>query len=128
MTGDRLTLRGHVLTRECSPVAGARLDFWQADASGAYDNSGYRLRGHLASAADSSFTLETIVPGLYAGRTQHIHVKVSAPGKASLTTQLFLPGVAQNGTDSTFDPALVVKMSDSPVGKTATFDFVLANS
>ena len=44
--GTRLTLTGRVLTTAGKPVARALVDFWQADASGAYDNSGYRFRGH----------------------------------------------------------------------------------
>src|SRR5438874_11020092 len=47
MTGTRLVLSGRVLTPACAPVAGATLDFWQADASGNYGNSCYRLRGQL---------------------------------------------------------------------------------
>src|SRR5205085_9577000 len=46
MAGTRLRLSGQVLTRDCRPVPAALLDFWQADAAGAYDNAGYRLRGH----------------------------------------------------------------------------------
>src|SRR5438552_5639604 len=46
MTGTRLVLSGRVLTPACELVAGATLDFWQADAGGSYDNRGYRLRGH----------------------------------------------------------------------------------
>jgi protocatechuate 3,4-dioxygenase beta subunit len=45
MPGTRLVLTGRVVTRSCAPVASARLEFWQADANGAYDNSGYRLEG-----------------------------------------------------------------------------------
>ncbi len=40
------------------------------------------------------YTLETIVPGEYPGRTQHIHVKVQAPNGPILTTQIYFPGVA----------------------------------
>ena len=32
------------------------------------------------------YSLETIVPGEYPGRTRHIHVKVQAPGQPALTT------------------------------------------
>src|SRR5438105_4910363 len=46
MSGTRLKLTGRVLTLSCQPVSGVRLDFWQADGSGNYDNSGYRLRGN----------------------------------------------------------------------------------
>jgi protocatechuate 3,4-dioxygenase beta subunit len=40
MTGTRLLLTGQVLTTGCQPVAGAVLDFWQANDQGEYDNAG----------------------------------------------------------------------------------------
>ena len=124
MTGTRLVLSGRVLTLACAPVAGATLDFWQADAAGTYDNSGYRLRGHQSTDAAGRYYLETILPGEYPGRTEHIHVKVGAPGKAVLTTQLYFPGVARNQQDSIFDAHLLVTMQNTATGKAATFDFV----
>src|SRR5256714_1545413 len=124
MTGTRLVLSGRVLTLACAPVAGATLDFWQADAGGNYDNSGYRLRGHQLTDAAGRYSLETILPGEYPGRTEHIHVKVGAPGKAVLTTQLYFPDVARNQQDSIFDPHLLVTMQNTATGKAATFDFV----
>ena len=124
MTGTRLLLSGRVLTLACVPVAGATLDFWQADAGGTYDNSGYRLRGHQSTDAAGRYSLETIVPGEYPGRTEHIHVKVRAPGKAVLTTQLYFPGVARNQEDSIFDAHLLVTVQNTATGKAATFDFV----
>src|SRR6267143_353339 len=123
-TGTRLLLSGRVLTLACAPVADATLDFWQADAGGTYDNSGYRLRGHQSSNAAGRYSLETIVPGEYPGRTEHIHVKVGAPGKAVLTTQLYFPGVARNQEDSIFDAHLLVTVQNTATGKAATFDFV----
>jgi protocatechuate 3,4-dioxygenase beta subunit len=65
------------------------------------------------------------VPGEYPGRTQHIHVKVKAPGKHELTTQLFLPGEPGNEGDSIFDPSLLMRVHDTGSGKAATFDFVI---
>jgi protocatechuate 3,4-dioxygenase beta subunit len=125
MAGTPLALTGHVLDAHCAPAAGAMLDFWQADGSGAYDNSGYRLRGHQSAGSDGAYHLDTIIPGLYPGRTEHIHVKVGRPGTAPLTTQLYFPGVARNQQDGIFDPSLLVNLSDSGGGKLATFDFVL---
>jgi protocatechuate 3,4-dioxygenase beta subunit len=126
MAGTRLVLTGRVLNRSCQPVTGAVLDFWQADASGSYDNSGYRLRGHQATGAGGSYTLTTVIPGEYPGRTEHIHVKVGAPGRPVLTTQLFFPGVARNSSDSIFDPALLVSLTDGTAGaKSASYDFVM---
>jgi protocatechuate 3,4-dioxygenase beta subunit len=47
IAGRPVELSGVVLTRACRPVAGALVDLWQADAAGAYDNRGFRLRGHV---------------------------------------------------------------------------------
>ncbi len=126
MAGTTLVVTGRVLTVTCQPVAGAVLDFWQADASGAYDNAGYRLRGHQRTGGDGGYSLRTVVPGEYPGRTGHIHVKVQAPGAATLTTQLYFPGVARNQSDSIFDPALVMRVEDAAAGgRAATFDFAV---
>jgi protocatechuate 3,4-dioxygenase beta subunit len=123
MAGTHLVLTGHVLTTGCQPVAGAILDFWQADASGTYDNTGYRLRGHQTSDAGGGYRLETVIPGQYPGRTEHIHVKVQAPGGPVLTTQLFFPGVAGNAGDSIYDASLLVVLADAADGKAAGYDF-----
>ena len=125
MPGTRLTVSGYVLDTNCRPIAGAWLDFWQADANGVYDNSGYTLRGHQFSDATGRYTLETVLPGEYPGRTPHIHVKVQAPGRPVLTTQLYLPNEPGNTRDGIYDPALLVEMQDGPEAKLATFDFVL---
>ncbi len=125
MSGTRLTVTGYVLTTDCRPVANAWLDFWQADDRGVYDNAGYRLRGHLFADAQGRYTLETIVPGEYPGRTQHIHVKVRAPNGPILTTQLYFPGAPGNDRDSIFDPALLASVQDNADGKVAAFDFVV---
>src|SRR5260370_23755232 len=46
MRGTPLVLTGRVVSTDCRPVAGALLDFWQADAGGNYDNAGFDRRGH----------------------------------------------------------------------------------
>ena len=124
-SGTRLVLAGAVVDTTCRPVGRALLDFWQADADGNYDNVGYRLRGHLFADDAGRFRLETIVPGLYPGRTRHIHVKVQPPGGRILTTQLYLPGERQNAADGLFRPEVVMQVSDVAEGKAATFTFVL---
>jgi len=88
MPGERIALAGFVLDRHCGPVAGALLDLWHCDAAGVYDNDGYRLRGHQFSDAQGRFVFETIVPGIYPGRTRHYHVRVQAPKGRILTTQV----------------------------------------
>ena len=124
--GTRLTLSGRVLTTAGKPVARALIDFWQASASGQYDNSGYRFRGHQLTDALGRYTLHTVVPGLYPGRTKHIHVKVQAPRQPVLTTQLFFPGAAGNRSDSIFTAeCLVRRWRLVRRRRLATFDFVL---
>jgi len=122
LTGSRLVVTGLVLGTDCRPVPHALLDFWQADGSGHYDNAGQRLRGHQFTDAEGRYRLETVLPGLYPGRTRHIHVKAQAPGQRVLTTQLYFPGEIMNARDGIFDQTLVVAMADSA---TARFDFVL---
>ncbi len=125
-SGTRMTLTGVVLTADCRPVAHALLDFWQANAAGQYDNTGYTLRGHQYTDASGRYQLVTIVPGLYPGRTEHIHVKVQAPNGPVLTSQLFFPGVSNNESDQIFDPALVIHITQDSGGSIqATFDFVI---
>jgi protocatechuate 3,4-dioxygenase beta subunit len=125
MGGTKLIVTGYVLTTDCQPIANAWLDFWQADDQGAYDNVGYRLRGHLFTDEQGRYTLETIVPGEYPGRTEHIHVKVQAPNGPILTTQIYFPGVAANDRDGIFDPALLAAVQDTADGQMATFNFVV---
>jgi protocatechuate 3,4-dioxygenase beta subunit len=126
MPGTKLVIEGSVLTTGCKPVPRAMLDFWQADATGRYDNAGYRLRGHQLTDESGRYRLETIVPAEYPGRTRHIHVKIQAPGQPALTTQLYFPDGAENRRDSIFDPALVMRVRDADGGRLATFDFILA--
>lgn len=119
-------MAGYVMSTACKPVAGALVDFWQADAKGEYDNSGYKLRGHQFTDEQGRFSLETIVPGLYPGRTRHIHVKVQAPNQPVLTTQLFFPGEAKNNSDSIYKKELLMNVKDNTDGsKAASFNFVL---
>ena len=123
--GTRLLLSGQVLSTRCTPIAGALLDFWHTDNAGNYDNEGYNFRGHQFADDAGRFVLETIVPGIYPGRTRHIHVRVQAPNQPILTTQLYFPGESNNQGDSIFNPALLVTLEDTTDGKEAQFTFVL---
>ncbi len=125
VTGTRMIVTGFVLSARCEPVARALLDFWHADDAGVYDNVGYKLRGHFFSDDQGRYTLETIMPGLYPGRTRHFHVKVQAPNQPILTTQLYFPGEAGNPSDGIFSPDLLMEVQDAEEGKLGAFNFVL---
>ena len=123
--GSKIILEGAVRSTKCKPVQGALVDFWQADGSGAYDNAGYRLRGHQFADGAGKYRLETVVPGVYPGRTRHFHVRVQAPNRPALTTQLYFPGEPENKRDFIFNAKLVLALGGSASAKTANFDFVL---
>lgn len=124
--GEKVMLSGYVLDTECKPIANAWIDFWQANGNGDYDNEGYGLRGHQFTDDQGKFTLTTVIPGEYPGRTPHIHFKVRAEeDKEIITSQLYLPNAEQNGSDAIFDDDLVMDMQDGPDGKVATYNIVI---
>jgi protocatechuate 3,4-dioxygenase beta subunit len=125
MAGQPIELVGFVLSRACKPFAGALLDFWQADDRGRYDNSGFRLRGHQFSDAEGRYRLRSIVPGIYPGRTRHIHVKVQPRDRPVLTTQLYFPGESKNRSDSLFRKDLQIRTAKNAGWLAGRFDFVL---
>jgi protocatechuate 3,4-dioxygenase beta subunit len=127
LADPRMVLAGRVLSTACRPIAGALLDFWHADAGGVYDNEGYRCRGHQFTDAQGRYRLDTVVPGLYPGRTRHIHVKLQARGGPVLTTQLYFPGEPRNRADPLFREDLLVVVAAGEIAdrSLARFDFVL---
>jgi len=120
----RLIVTGQVLSAQCRPVANALLDFWHADEDGEYDKGGFRYRGHQFADAQGNYRLQTIVPAEYPGRTRHIHVKVQAPGKRVLTTQLYFRDEPGNRRDGLYRPDLEMRMAGKGSSE-GTFDFVV---
>lgn len=118
---DLFLLSGVVLSPQCRPVAGALVDLWHADEKGEYDNQGFRYRGHVFTDAQGRYRFETIAPGLYPGRTRHYHVKLQAPGRRILTTQLYFPNEAANRRDGIYRPDLEMKLAKAE----GSFDFVV---
>jgi protocatechuate 3,4-dioxygenase beta subunit len=125
MAGTRLKLTGLVVSTDCTPIADAKLDIWQADSTGTYDNAGYSLRGYVMTDAEGRFTIQTIVPGEYPGRTEHIHVKITPPGGSTLTTQLYFPGTTANEGDGIFDTSLLLDITDDGDALIGTYTFVV---
>jgi catechol 1,2-dioxygenase len=143
--GVRLALGGIVLGADCAtPLAGATLDVWQADATGAYPEPDapaepFRLRGMLATAPDGTWALDTIRPGNYRNgpgwRPAHLHFIVSAPGHRALTTQLYFagdpylpPNDSCSGCGSN-DPARVIELTPGSNGRlVGEFRIVLARA
>ena len=97
--GTLLAISGTVRSENC-PVAipNALVEVWHATDAGSYYSNvnPYSLRGSLYTATDGSYSFSSIQPGWYLNgsqyRPRHIHYKVSAPGYATLVTQLYFSG------------------------------------
>ncbi len=87
----------------CAPIPRARIEWWQANSQGQYDDA---HRASQTADAEGRYRFETGFPGVYPGRPPHLHVKVTAPGHRPLTTQLY-PTPGQ--TDLPFDFVLRLK-------------------
>ncbi len=55
--------------------------------------------GRFLTGSSGQYLFRTIKPGLYTGRTSHIHMKVKVPGRSDLTTQVYFDGEPQNAAD-----------------------------
>jgi hypothetical protein len=126
--GPLLNFRGRVVDTNCNPIPWTWVALWHADPAGAYDNTAPfdRYRATYFADANGEFEFETIIPGLYPGRTKHIHIKLDGANTNMLTTQFYFPGVPQNQTDGIYNAALLIDMTQNPNGSYDGFyEFVL---
>lgn len=123
--GVPLYVHGRVRDLAGTPVGGARLDVWQADAEGLYESQHpevdeARLRGVYATRDDGSYCVRTIAPRGYSipmdgpvgdliGRTDishyrpaHVHFLLDVPGFEPLITHLFQEGADYLDSDVVF--------------------------
>jgi catechol 1,2-dioxygenase len=115
--GDVLIFSGTVRSTEGKTLPGAIVDFWQADAEGAYshfnipkEQAPNNLRARVKADSNGRFEIQTWVPssyeipkggptgtllkalGQHAWRPAHLHVLVQHGGCEDLITQIFLQG------------------------------------
>ena len=97
---------GYVLTgtvrdaQNCAPIPGARVELWLAGPDGNYRDD---YRATIVSGSSGQYRLESHPPPAYYGRPPHIHIRVSADGFGTLTTQHY-PNAAD--AEGTFDLVL----------------------
>ncbi|MDF0528620.1 catechol 1,2-dioxygenase [Tsukamurella sp. 8F] len=150
--GTPLTFSGQVRDLGGAPLAGAKVELWQADAAGYYsqfapDIPEWNLRGSFTADDEGRFSIDTIRPAPYmiptdgscgkliaaAGwhpwRPAHLHLKVSAPGHDLLTAQLYFPGDEHNGDDVAQAVKPELMLAPQPAlegpGEVVVYDFVL---
>jgi catechol 1,2-dioxygenase len=149
-SGTPLTWTGRVTSTDGTPLAGALVEVWHADADGFYSQFApglpeWNLRASFTTDDEGAFEIHTIKPapyqiptdgacgkliaaaGWHAWRPAHIHVKASAPGHELLTAQLYFPGDEHNDDDiaSAVKPELVLDPRPSGDGETVDYGFVL---
>lgn len=125
LPGVRLALTGIVAGLSCGPIAGASLEFWQADHRGNYDGTGFRLRARQMTDAAGRYRLVTIMPGASGANAPHIGVHVTVAGKAELWTAVFFRGEPGTARDPGVPDGLRATLSGPRDARTATFDIRL---
>ena len=99
--GQRLFVSGRILQNDCeTPISGAMLELWHANDAGCYSinlecntgnpgNDEFNLRGKMFSNENGQYAFETILPGYYASRPMHIHIKITTPDGEVLVSQIY---------------------------------------
>ncbi|MFE0326419.1 intradiol ring-cleavage dioxygenase [Streptomyces sp. Y2F8-2] len=125
-SGEPCVISGRVLSEDGTPLPGAVLDVWQADADGHYDVQQPDLqpagngRGLFTADSEGRFWFRTCVPapypiptdgpvgallratGRHPYRPAHIHFIATADGHAPVTTHIFVAGSDYLDSDAVF--------------------------
>jgi hydroxyquinol 1,2-dioxygenase len=122
--GEPCWVEGSVFDNAGKPLAGARIEVWEADADGYYDvqysDERTAARGHLFTDDQGRYAFWALTPTPYpiphdgpvgrllaaTGRSpmraSHLHFMVSAPEKRTLVTHIFVRGDELLGSDAVF--------------------------
>ncbi|HET9369318.1 MAG TPA: hypothetical protein VFO19_03695 [Vicinamibacterales bacterium] len=125
VAGTRLVLTGVVAGLRCGTIAGARVDFWQADPQGRLDAEGFRFRGHQLTGSDGSYRLETLVPGSVGGRAPRIGIRIEVPNRMQWSSLIFLPDHPANAADPAFKRELTMTVRSTNPVQSAIFNVTL---
>lgn len=95
--GELLALRGRVLDQQGNHISGVRVEIWHCDQLGKYHHvdaappldDNFQGYGETLTDGEGNYGFRTIKPGVYPGRTRHIHFNVFAPGRRALTSQMY---------------------------------------
>lgn len=142
--GVPLLLEGLARAADGSALPGARVEIWQADDQGIYlhpgdsrlaqRDAGFQGFGRAVADGAGRYAFRTILPGLYPGRTRHIHLRAQpAQGGSALTTQVYFPDEPRNASDGLLRrlsadsrALLTVRMTPVDGGFRGEFDIYLA--
>ncbi|TQK71497.1 intradiol ring-cleavage dioxygenase [Nocardioides sp. SLBN-35] len=147
--GEPCWVEGTVTDTDGNPVPGARIEVWEADDDGfydvQYDDDRTAARAHLHSGPDGNYAFWAITPTPYpiphdgpvgrmlaaTGRSpmraSHLHFMVTAAGRRTLVTHIFVEGDELLDRDSVFGvkDSLVKRFEQQPAGTPAPADRVV---
>lgn len=149
--GTPFVLEGQVRDIDGTPLPGAEIDIWHADADGYY--SGFaphlpdgNLRAVVVTDQQGRFAISTVQPapyqiptdgptgklitaaGWHAWRPAHVHIMVRAEGHRTVTTQLYFAGGEYLDSDiaEATKPELILDPTADGTGtRRSTYDFEL---
>jgi len=87
--GVPLLVTGRIINTDGQSLPTATIEVFHSDHHGDYDNQGFHHRGQIPVHDSGEYKFETIMPGQYDDRAQHIHYVITAPGHKQLVTQLY---------------------------------------
>lgn len=141
VSGEPTFYSGRVTDTQGQPLRNALLDIWSGDGEGVYDmqveGAGMAARARIRTDAEGRYWFWSIKPSYYPVpvdgpvgrmlggmgrhpmRPGHIHMMVSAPGHAPLTTHLFVADSPYLDSDAVFGvrPSLIVDFEPHPAGR-----------
>ena len=108
--GERLTLVGRIVDKECNPVRDARIEIWHRTPEGKHRYASkealvspepvFTGAGRAYSKSDGSFQFITLFPGVTKHRTPYLNIRVSSPEmKGVFQTRLFFIDDVRNDKD-----------------------------
>ena len=137
--GEPMLVHGRILDTDGNPVAGAKIDVWQANDEGFYDvqqkgiQPDFNLRGVFRTGSDGAYHFRGVKPkfypipddgpvgkmlgnlGRHPYRPAHLHYIIEAPGYARLVTHIFDPDDPYIASDAVFGVKQSLMASFKPV-------------
>ena len=112
--GEHVHIQMNIKDHLGNSIPNARVEIWQACASGKYNHPGdtfhaaldphFQYQAVMQSDQNGAVRFRTVIPGSYPAnaswdRPPHIHFKISIQDRVFLTSQLYFPGQPLNDID-----------------------------
>jgi len=149
-SGESIVIQGQVMNNDCTPVANALVELWQANTHGRYrhvrdnknnaqiDPNFYGL-GRIKTNKKGEYEFKTIMPGSYAAgpgwqRPPHLHFKVLVNNKKRIVTQMYFVDNPLNNSDlllaqlsSTVQERVIIPLRKTKAESKGVFNLYISN-